>query len=314
MAGAPSVSICIPAYNAARWIENAVGSALAQTFEDFELVVVDNASDDDTVERVAAFDDERIVIVRNATNIGAARNFNLCIARARAPLVKFLHADDQLYPECLKRLTEVIENEPRVGIVFSPRDVIVDDPDDPAVAAWVARYGTLHGPFGDLPPVSSGRALFDLWVKFGIHDNLIGEPSVVLVRRECFERVGLADPRLTVSTDIDMWLRILLVYDVGFVPEPLTAYRHHAESITGRAEVASTAWLDDLMVLDNLLAADLGDEERVVVERARALEARHVRRALAGRVVHRASVTASISDYLQCSLGRRYAAKSIMFV
>lgn len=314
MAAAPSVSICIPSYNAGRWIHSAVRSALAQTFEDFELIVVDNASDDDTVEVVEAFDDERITIVRNPMNIGATRNFNLCVARARATLVKFLHADDQLYPDCLERMTQVINGEPRVGLVFSPRHVIVDDPDDSLTATWVGRYGTLHRPFGELAPVSSGRELFQRWIQFGIHDNLIGEPSVVLVRRECFEHVGLFDPRLTISTDIEMWLRILLEYDVGFVPEPLSAYRHHQQSITGRARQASAGWLDDLMVLDNLLAANLGSEERAAVEHARAVEGRRARRALAGRVVRRANATGSIVDYLECSLGRRHASESIMFV
>lgn len=308
MVTTPRVSICLPAYNAGAWIEQAVGSALAQTFQDFELIVADNASSDDTLERVRAFEDPRITIVCSEHNVGPTLNANRCIELARAPLVKFLHADDELYPRCLELMVPVLDEFPRVGIVFSLRDVVLAEPDDPEARSWLARYRTLHEPLGDLARVTSGRQVFRRWLELGVHDNLIGEPSAVLIRRECFERLGGFDPRLRVSTDIEMWLRVLLTYDLGFVPEPLCAYRHHSASITGVAHRTSASWLDDLWTLESLLRRDLDAEERQLVRRARTLEVRRVARELPARVARRNIDGAGLRRYLGHRLGGARAA------
>jgi glycosyltransferase involved in cell wall biosynthesis len=292
----PRVSICVPAYNAEDWIENAIGSALAQTFEDFELIVSDNASTDDTHARARAFDDRRIRVERLDRNVGPTKNANRCIELARAPLVKFLHADDELYPRCLELMVPVLDESPQVGLVFSPRDVVLDDPEEPEARWWSSRYRVLHEPLGELARVTSGRAIFRRWLELGVQDNLIGEPSAVLVRRECFERLGGFDLRL-VSSDIEMWLRILLSYDLGFVPEPLCAYRHHSKSITGTARLTSAAWLDELWTLESLLQRDLDAEERRLVRRARSSETRRVLRTIPRRIGRRSPDVAGLRAY-----------------
>lgn len=298
MATVPRVSICLPVYNGGAWIEQAIGSALAQTFEDFELIVSDNASTDDTFARATAYDDSRITIVRADRNRGPTHNVNRCIELARGPLVKFLHADDVLYPRCLEAMVPVMDEFPRVGLVFSPRDVVLDEPDEEEPRSWYARYHTLHAPLGELDRSTSGRRVLRRWLEVGVHDNLIGEPSTVLVRRECFERLGSFDPRLQVSTDIEMWLRILSQYDLGFVPEPLCAYRHHAGSLTGVAYRTSSGWLDDLWILESLLQRDLDPGERDLVRRARRAELRRVARGVPARVVHRSLGGTGLRQYL----------------
>lgn len=304
MVTTPRVSICVPAYNAGRWIERTIRSALAQTVEDFELIVADNASVDDTLERVRAFTDPRLTIVGSDRNIGPTLNANRCIELARAPLVKFLHADDELYPHCLELMVPVLDEDPRVGIVFSLRDIVLDEPDDPEAVRWRARYHTLHDPLGDLGRVTNGRLVFRRWLELGVHDNLIGEPSAVLVRRECFERLGGFDPRVRVVTDIEMWLRILLDYDVGFVPEPLCVYRHHSHSVTGVAFRTSASWLDDLWTLESLLERDLDPAERRLARRARAAEVRRMLRALPGRIGRRSLDRSGMRRYAAHRLGR----------
>ena len=298
MTTAPRVSICLPVYNGGAWLEQAIGSALAQSFDDFELIVSDNASTDDTFARAAAFRDPRIRLVRSDRNMGPTYNVNRCIELARAPLVKFLHADDELYPRCLEALVPVVDESPRVGLVFSPRDVVLDEPTEEEASTWYERYHTLHEPLGELARVTSGRSVFRRWLELGVHDNLIGEPSAVLVRRECFERLGLFDLRLRVSTDIEMWLRILLHYDLGFVPEPLCAYRHHARSLTGDAYRTSAGWLDDLWMLEVLLQRDLAPDERRLVRRARSAELRRVARGVPARALHRNLAGAGLRQYL----------------
>jgi glycosyltransferase involved in cell wall biosynthesis len=278
---APLVSICIPAYNAERWIGDAVASALGQTLEDSEVLIVDNASTDATVEIVRAVGDPRVHVTVNETNVGAVRNFNRCAALARGRYVKYLHADDVIYPTCNERMAALLDEAPGVGLVFAPRDVLLEHPDDPTEQAWRERYGVLHERFSSLERVNDGRRLFREWLEVGVHENLVGEPTAVMARRECFERLGGFNPGLWQLVDVEMWLRILLHYDAGFIPEPLCAYRHHESSSTAGVARGSLDWLDDLWVLERLLCESLSDEERRVV---RGLRRAQVRRALRGQV------------------------------
>ena len=282
---APLVSICIPAYNASRWIGEAVTSSFAQTLDDVEVLVVDNASTDETAEIARSHADPRLRVVVNETNLGAVRNFNRCAALARGRYVKYLHADDVLYPSCCERMAALLDEEPRVGLVFAPRDVLLEDPDDPVEQAWRERYGVLHARFSSLERVNDGRRLFREWLEAGVHENLVGEPTAVMVRRECLERVGGFNPTLWQLVDVEMWLRILLHYDVGFLPEPLCAYRHHESSSTAGVARGSLDWLDALWVLERLLCESLSEEERRVVHGLRRVQVRRTLRGLAGRLV-----------------------------
>ena len=282
---APLVSICIPAYNAARWIDETISSALAQTLEDIEVLLVDNASTDGTAELARAHDDARLRVVVNDTNIGVVRNFNRCLELARAPYVKYLHADDLLHAGCCERMAALLDQEPGVGLVFAPRDVRLDHPDDPAAQEWRDRYAVLHAPFSSLERVNDGRRLFREWLEVGIHENLLGEPSAILVRRECFERLGGFNPTLWQLVDIEMWLRIALYYDIGFLPEPLSVYRHHQSSTTADVARTSLDWLDDLWVLERLLCEDLDDGPAALVRSQRRTQLLRVFRGQAGRIL-----------------------------
>ena len=98
MTGSAHVSVCLPVYNGAPFVRQAVSSALAQTGVDLELLVIDNASTDSTVDIVRELHDPRLRLLRNETNIGAGRNWSRCLTEARGDLVKILCADDWLYP------------------------------------------------------------------------------------------------------------------------------------------------------------------------------------------------------------------------
>src|SRR5688572_16156987 len=121
----PLVSICMPTYNAAEYLHDAIASALAQTFSDFELLIVDNCSTDNTLEIVAEFarSDSRIRVVRNPSNVGLVGNFNRCLIGARGEWVKFLLADDLLTHTCVEGLLERAESD-HVPFVICYRDFI----------------------------------------------------------------------------------------------------------------------------------------------------------------------------------------------
>ena len=286
------VSVCLPAFNGAAYIGEAIDSVLAQTHEEFELVVVDNHSSDGTRDVVGGYDDERIRLVVNDVTVGAPENHNLAVRAARGQLVKFLHHDDRLAPTCLERLVPVFEEATSVGLAFSRREVLVDPADADAVA-WKERYGTVHEPLGPLGRVNDGPTLLARYVEgLGgpLLPNWIGEPSCVMVRMGALDRAGLFTTRMRQSWDVELWLRIMATWDVGFVDEPLALYRYHGASLTQANARGNEDWLDLLWLHEGLLSAPELESVAGTVRAHRRRElARAPRRAL-GRLARRRGI------------------------
>jgi glycosyltransferase involved in cell wall biosynthesis len=248
----PAVSVCLPAFNAVGRIERAIQSVLAQTYDRFELVIVDDASTDATVETIRRWSDPRIRLSVNPRNLGMARNWNETVRRARAPLVKFLHDDDALEPECLARLVSLFGRAEEIGFAFSRRRIELTDPKDPWARAWQHHGALLHTGFGELEEINSGLALFERWLKAGLSGNWVGEPSCVIVRKECLREVGGFSTRIRQTVDADLWVRLMTRYDVGFVDEELSVYRFGGGA-TERNVALGRDWLDRLWMLEGLI-------------------------------------------------------------
>ena len=125
----PLVSVCIPVYNCERYIGEAIESVLNQTLQDFELIVCDNCSTDNTLKVVEGYRDPRIRVFRNERNLGQSANFNKSLSLSRGKYIKLLCSDDIFYPDCLKAQAEVLE-DPRnasVVMVFCSRDIMRSD-------------------------------------------------------------------------------------------------------------------------------------------------------------------------------------------
>lgn len=211
------VTIGIPTFNMAEYVGLAVESALAQTHQDIEIVVCDNASTDQTLEVLAAFKDPRLKIFQNSSNLGMIANFNRVIECATAPWIKFLEADDLLEPECVERMVEVAERHPNLGIVSVGRTLIDSD------------GRTIGGHRKETSEVVSGRTVLNRVRRMG---NEIGTPTDVLIRRSVLEKVGYFDLEYgRYLNDWDLWLRIAEVSDVAFVAEHLTRVRRHEGQI-----------------------------------------------------------------------------------
>ena len=129
MSVTPRVSIGLPVYNGERYLPLAVDSLLRQTFTDFELIISDNASTDATEQicRDYAARDGRVRYVRQSSNVGMVRNFNLLVALARAPLFKWASADDLVAPDLLERCVPIIQSDPSVVLVHSRTQYIGED-------------------------------------------------------------------------------------------------------------------------------------------------------------------------------------------
>jgi glycosyltransferase involved in cell wall biosynthesis len=248
----PTVSICIPTFNGAPWIREAIESALSQDFSDLEVVVCDDASSDDTVALAREFPDERVRVVAYRDRVGMARNWNRSVLASKGAYIKFLMQDDRLAPGCVGRMLEMLRESPAIGMVFCSRDLALDEPDDPASVLFARRFGELHARLGPLARVNDGRTLFAAMQRDRFRDNMIGEPTAVMVTREALVKLGLFNVQLHQLTDLEMWLRIASSYRVGFIAEPLATFRVHGRSASSLNERSGSGWLDRVWLMEGL--------------------------------------------------------------
>jgi glycosyltransferase involved in cell wall biosynthesis len=305
MSSDPLVSVCIPVYNAERWIAGALESALGQTYEELEIVVADNASTDASAEIAEAADDPRIRVERAAQTIGAVANHNRAIHLSRGAFVKFLHADDLLLPTCVEEMVALAREDESIGLVFAPRKVVVEEAPDPE---WGELFARPHEYFSSLERVNDGRRLFRELLDAGFEANWVGEPSAVLVTRGALEHVGLLNERLFQIADLELWARIMVSCRVGFVDDVLSVYRHHGESGTARNARAQRDWFDQPWLLEGLLAIpDLTPDERSRLVALRRAALRRAARHQVGRLA-RGRPSAELARYVafrtRSSLGK----------
>jgi len=211
----PRVSVCIPAYRGAAHLKASIESVLGQTCGDFELVIVDDHSPDDTFAIASSYRDPRVRCLRNERNLGAEGNWNRVLEEATGHYVKLLPQDDVLEPSCLQRQVDVLDADVReeIALVFCARTII----------DGTGRKVLVRRPFGSTPRRLTGGALFRRCLYRGT--NVIGEPGGVLFRRSLAEKVGLFDARFPYVVDLDYWLRLLAHGDGYYVPEALIAFR-----------------------------------------------------------------------------------------
>ena len=219
----PKVSVCIPTYNGTNYLPQAIQSVLGQTTPDFEVIVVDDASTDETVRMVRHFTDPRISFHQNTSRLGIAGNWNRCLEFASAPFVCVFHQDDLMMPANLEAKIHLLETQPRAGMVYSSVWQI-GGADELISECWCEPSNLVdHG-------VHDGKAFFRRLLR---GPNVVCAPSVV-ARREVFDVVGGFDPDLPFTLDWEMWLRIASRFDVGYLAVPLVKYRRHGGMETMR--------------------------------------------------------------------------------
>lgn len=202
----PRVSVVMPLYNAEPYVEAAVRSVLASDLAAFELLVMDDGSKDRSADIVAAIDDPRIVLVRLPPSGGPSRPRNLAIARARAPYVAFLDADDLLCPDTLAASAHALEANPAAGLTFTDYESI-DEAGAQIKSSVHADYPTLRALART--PVADGWELIAQpdFARALLFENFINT-SGVMVRRDLLEAAGPFDESLVYSEDRDLWFRL----------------------------------------------------------------------------------------------------------
>jgi glycosyltransferase involved in cell wall biosynthesis len=199
---APRVSVIIPTYNRARIIEEAVDSVLAQDYKDFELIIVDDGSTDNTSEVLAPYGNEASILFQENKGVSAARNRG--IAEASGMLIAFLDSDDLWLPQKLSAQVEFFNQKPE-ALICQTEEV------------WV-RNGIRVNP-GRRHKKPSGM-IFEPSLKL-----CLVSPSAVMIRRELLDRTGGFDETLPACEDYDLWLRISCRVPVYLIETPLIIKR-----------------------------------------------------------------------------------------
>lgn len=212
----PTVSITMPVLNGERYITEAIASIAAQTYRDFELIVVDDGCTDGTAACVEAFrNDIPIQYVKHATNQGIARSVNDGLRHSSGQFIAFLDHDDRWLPDFLETQVAYMESHPDVSMVHSDHQVI--DAGGHIVCESVGRWDKRTRPSGYVFP-----ELFQ-------QSFIVG--NSVLIRKSCLDEVGGFDERLRWG-DYHLWMRIARKHRIDYVDRPLTQYRHHMSQST----------------------------------------------------------------------------------
>ncbi len=227
----PIVSVCIPVFNCEAFIESAITSVLQQTFQNFELIIIDDQSTDhvyDVIRRLAdSVNDDRLKVFRNDKNLGPEANWNFCLSKAKGRFIKVMGGDDILYPDCLELQVRILSNPQYEDIAFVSgwRDII-----DPRGNVLMRNRGMKNRRIiqGD------GRLrrddAFRMILRSGT--NPIGEPVAVLFRSDLVQKTGVFSGRdIPYLIDLDQWCRFLQSGHLYVLAQTICAFR-----------VSNTSW------------------------------------------------------------------------
>lgn len=206
------LTVLIAVHDGGDYLREAVASVLAQTYGDFELLLVDDASTDAAVDALPR--DPRIRVVRNERNLGQVTSLNRGLAEARGEYVARLDADDVMFPTRLERQVAVLDADPTIGLVGSWVDII---------GANGRRLGSQRGRLDDLGSYVFATLTMRVYV---------AHPAATY-RRDPVLALGGYDESMGPSEDHDLWRRLLLAgWDARIVPEPLVSYRVHERQLS----------------------------------------------------------------------------------
>lgn len=214
------VTIAIPTYNRSNFISESIFSVISQTFKDFEILIIDNNSTDNTRMIIKSFKDERIRYIKNRTNIGMMNNWNKCITMARGKYVMILGDDDILLPNFIEESLNIFSKHKNLGFTFSHINKV--DENGKTLTKWGYKFfknGLIHG---------------ENYIKTTINNLCcMTNSSSVLINKKVFEKVGYFESPFARNTfDLNMWIKIANRFNVYFIEKILSNYRIHKNQIS----------------------------------------------------------------------------------
>ncbi|MTJ10461.1 MULTISPECIES: glycosyltransferase family 2 protein [unclassified Anabaena] len=221
----PMVSVIIPAYNAAQFLPAAITSVQRQTCSDWELLIINDGSTDDTVAVVRQYQEtDNCIHLIHQLNQGVSTARNLGIEKSKGQIIAFLDADDQWFPDKLQQHLQHFQSHPRLGVSFSQVEILNQSGE----------------PTGQ---VSSSR-LTDLKPEYLLSENPTTTTSNWVVRKEVFAQVGGFSPDMSYSEDLEWLLRVICtgVWEIAGINQVLTRYRTSSAGLSSNLYRMETGW------------------------------------------------------------------------
>lgn len=267
------ISICIPTYNGAQFLKPALDSVVSQTYKNIEVVVSDDASQDETLKVVEEFkskvDFPVYIYHHKPTGIGA--NWNNCIQHANGDFIKFLFQDDVLHPECIEKMVSLMEANKKIGLVCCKRNFKVEGEPNEEIRDWIKKYGDLQESL-KLPkdPISFlDKKLFKHPEFLRSPLNKIGEPSCVLFRKSIIKKVGYFREDLKQILDYEFYYRILKHRYIAIINEELVCFRIHpkqATNVNRRKVINDYKNFDKILYQNFLLHLNIAEKKRLFLK------------------------------------------------
>jgi glycosyltransferase involved in cell wall biosynthesis len=214
-------SVVIPLYNKADYIENTIKSILDQTFADFEIIVINDGSTDNSMAKVQGFNDDRIQLY-NEKNQGASIARNLGIEKAKCNYIAFLDADDLWAPNHLETLKTLIEKFPDAGIFASRYELVFSNGKN-----YIPKFKEISTAFEGIIP-----DYFETSLPYPIATS-----SSIVIPKNIFKEIGDFKPSISSGQDVDMWIRIALKYPVILSNKVTASYLHYIENSLSKTPI-----------------------------------------------------------------------------
>jgi glycosyltransferase involved in cell wall biosynthesis len=246
MSNSPAVAVIIATYNRAKYLRETIDSVLGQRFQNFQLIVVDDGSTDETREIVASYGPR--VQFLHQKNHGPSAARNLGVLHAKADWLSFQDSDDLCLPNHLEVLFGHIDKHSDLAMVFANGDYI---------------GGQVHGR-DTLIPTTKSRRLAEKGIRFeDLFDKSIVRLQAALISKRCYDAVGGHDVELRISMDLDLAFRLFSRYPVAYIDEVVFSYRKHSGNSSGNQELRLS---ENIRVIEKLVAEN-AEAERILGKR-----------------------------------------------
>lgn len=271
------VSVITPVYNGEKYIGEAIESILGQTFRDFEYIIINDGSDDRTAEIIASYNDPRILRIDNRTNIRIPASLNKALQLAKGKYVVRNDADDISLPEKLQKQVDFLESD-----------------------ADVCAVGTSNCTIDE-----NGRQL-------GVSMCLDGQKSIhflcmptIMVRKSCFEKLGMFREDFEIAEDYDFYLRFIEHFRIENIAEPLYKYRIHNSSVTSEKKIITQLYTALAIEMaeerkrfgkDRLMTASLS-EARIIIDQKLGVSGLKLRKILSHNYYTWADASKNLDEY-----------------
>ena len=250
----PAITVILPVYNGGNYLIASVESVLNQSYTNYEFLILDDCSTDDSWHYLKSIKNENITLFKNEKNQGLFYNLNFLIKKSRSRLIKLWAQDDIMYPRCLESFIHFFEQYPQVGFAYCGIHNIDE-------AGKIKQHDYRDNTPQILSTVLHARIAYST-------GSIAGNIANVCINRVALDKVGLFNEHMKISADFDMWVRLAREHDTGFICQILVQLRDHTGQLSRTECLYINHVREDLQVykyLNSYVSKELKEEGKIIM-------------------------------------------------